>query len=280
MIDIGKIFNECETALVDAMEMLYQDRPDYFILFLSQAEYNPLGETIDGMSPYMTDYAWDFHVNYHQRNYIIHYLNRNYKRSGFIYTEDSVDDLVTEMMIYSHIWEDVCFVKFLLRLSQLIDGKDYVWKTDVEYHTDLYETIKDKIITPLKTQRLQLGEIIESAYCSHVRNAFSHSMYSIDVNRREILLWGGRSNEKRWQQMISFDEFQEKFLKSIRIWNTLFHLINECRRKAAEAKLVSGIILLPEGKNMLIWAEMRKHGEICEPTFKGQVINLNGGTKR
>jgi hypothetical protein len=280
MVEIAKIFNECENALGEAMKMLSQNRRDYFLLFLSQTEYNPICENIVGICSYMTDYTWDFHINYHQRNYIVHYLNRNYKRPGFTYTEESIDDLVTEMMIYSHIWEDVCFLKFLLRLSQLIDGKDYVWVTDLEYHTELYETIKDKIIAPLKEKQLQLGEIVESAYSSNVRNAFSHSMYSIDVDRREILLWGGRSKERRWKQVMSFDEFQEKFLKSIRIWNTLFYLINECRRTAAEDKLVSGMILVTEGKNMQIWAEMRKYGNKYEPCFKGRVINLKDDVSR
>lgn len=280
MVEIAKIFNECENALGEAMKMLYQNRHDYFLLFLSQAEYNPICENIVGMSSYMTDYTWDFHVNYHQRNYIVHYLNRNYKRPGFTYTEESIDDLVTEMMIYSHIWEDVCFLKFLLRLSQLIDGKDYVWVTDLEYHTELYETIRDEIIAPLKNQHLHLGDVVESAFSSNVRNAFSHSMYSIDADRREILLWGGRSKGRSWKQVMPFDEFQEKFLKTIRIWNFLFYLINECRRKAAEDKLVSGMILVTEGKNMQIWAEMRKYGNKYEPCFKGRVINLNDDVSR
>lgn len=275
MVEIGKIFNECETALGEAMKMLYQNRPDYFLLFLSQAEYNPVFKNIEGVSSYMTDYTWDFHVNYHQRNYIVHYLNRNYKKPGFTYSEEGIDDLVTEMMIYSHIWEDVCFLKFLLRLSQLIDGKDYVWVTDLEYHTELYETIRDEIIVPLKNQHLHLGDVVESAFSSNVRNAFSHSMYSIDVDRREISLWGGRSKERRWKQVMSFDEFQEKFLKTIRIWNFLFHLIDECRKNAAKDKLVSGVIPVADGKNMQIWAEMVKRGEKLEPCFRGQVININ-----
>ena len=279
MIEIGKIFNECETALGEALEMLYQNRLDYFLLFLSQAEYNPLCENIDGVSSYLTDYTWDFHVNYHQRSCIIRYLNRNYKRTGFTYSEDSIDDLVTEMMIYSHIWEDVCFLKFLLRLSQLIDGKGYVWETDLEYHTELYEKIRNEIIVPLKNQRLRLGDIIEFAYSSNVRNAFSHSMYSIDVDKGEILLWGGRSKEKSWRQVMTFDEFQEKFLTSIRIWNTLFYLINKCRRRAAEDNLVSGMIPVAEGKHMQIRVEERQRGDKYEPCFRGYVVNLNDGNK-
>ena len=273
MTEIGKIFNECDTALGETMAMLFHNRPDYFLLFLSQAEYNPAFENIDGVSSYMTDYAWDFHVNHYQRNYIVHYLNRNYKEPGFTYSEDCIDDLVTEMMIYSHIWEDVCFLKFSLRLAQLVDGNDYVWETDLEYHTELYETIKEQIICPLKRQNLQLGNLIESAYSSNIRNAFSHSMYSLDVNRREISLWGGRSKDRGWRQRMTFDEFQEKFLKSIRIWNTLFHLIDDCRKSAAMDKLISGMIPVAEAKNMQIWAEMRMRGNTLEPCFRGQVIN-------
>ena len=279
MIEINKIFDECETALSEAMSILYHNRPDYFLLFLSQAEYNPMLGNIEGVSSYMTDYTWDFHVNYYQRNYIVNYLNRNYKRSGFTYSAETVDDLVTELMIYSHIWEDVCFLKFLLRLSQLLEGNDYVWETDLEYHTELYETIKNQIIIPLKHQKLLLGDVIESAFSSNIRNAFSHSMYSLDIDRREISLWGGRSKEKNWKQIITFDEFQEKFLKSIRIWNSLLHLINECRISAAKVKLFSNFIPLADGKKMQIWAEMKMRGTSLEPCFRGQVININKDNK-
>ena len=280
MTEIGKIFNECDTALGETMAMLFHNRPDYFLLFLSQAEYNPAIKNIEGISSYMTDYSWDFHVNHHQRNYTVNYLNRNYKKPGFSYSEESIDDLVTELMIYSHVWEDVCFLKFLLRLAQLIDGKDYVWVTDLEYHTELYETIRDEIIAPLKKQHLHLGDIIESAYSSNVRNAFSHSMYSICIDSREILLWGGRSKEKSWRQKITFDEFQENFLKTIRIWNMLFHLIAKCRESAAKDKWISSMIPIEEGKkNMQIWAEMKKRGESFEPCFRGQVINVKADNK-
>lgn len=272
MVDIGKIFNECENALGDAMRTLYEDRPDYFLLFLSQGEYNHLCKNIEGLSPYMTDYTWDFQINTHQRNCIVHYLNRNYRKPGFSYSEDNIDDLITEMMLYSHIWEDICFLKFLLRLSLLIDGQDYLWITDLEYHTDLYETIQDQIIAPLKKKGLHLGELIASSYSSNIRNSFSHSMYSIDVNRRMISLWGGRTKDKSWNQDLTFEEFQEKFLKSVRIWNTLFHLIDECRRNAALGQSTSGLIPLESEKVLQIWAEMRKRGDVLEPCFRGKVF--------
>ena len=76
-----------------------------------------------------------------------------------------------------------------------------------------------------------------------------------------------------------FEEFQEKFLKTIRIWNYLFHLIDECRKNAAKDKLVSGMIPVEDGKNMQICAEMIKRGEKYEPCFRGQVINIKSSLK-
>ena len=40
MVDIGKIFFDCENAIGMAMKMLYENRPNHLILFLSQGEYN------------------------------------------------------------------------------------------------------------------------------------------------------------------------------------------------------------------------------------------------
>ena len=65
----------------------------------------------------------------------------------------------------------------------------------------------------------------------------------------------------------------------MRIWNTLFYLINECRRRAAEDNLVSGMIPVAEGKHMQIWVEERQRGDKYEPCFRGYVVNLNDRNK-
>ena len=274
-VDIGQIFNDCENAIVEALTMLYKNRPDYLILFLSQGEYNPLCEKIEGVSSYCTDYTMNFHENHYQRDYIIHYLNRNYKRPGYTYTEETIDDLITEMMIYSIIWEDVGYLKFLLRLAQLVDEKDYIWDTGLEYHNYLHTVITEQIISPLKNQRLALGDLIQSAYSSDIRNAFAHSMYTIYPDSRKIELWLGRDEKGRRREWMTFDEFQEKFLLTIRIWNYLFHMVEECRKSVATDKVKTGLIPLPDGKVMEIWAEMMTRGDKLMPSFRGKVYRIN-----
>ena len=255
MVKIGEIFQKCEVALGDAMRKLWAERPDYFLVYLARGEYNSLSKGIAGISPYMTDYTLDLYNIHYQQLYIIQYLNRNYKREGFDYqNKEDVNDLITEMLIYSHIWEDVGYLKLLIRLAELLDGKDYDWSTDIEYHTELYETIHKRVIDPLQNQKLALGDMVESAYSSHIRNAFAHSMYSIYYESRTIEIWGGRSEDKSWRERILFEDFQEKFIKTIRIWNW---------------------IPLPDGKYLQLKAVMLQRGDRMEPSFRGDVAKIN-----
>lgn len=275
MVKIGEIFQECEEALGDAMRTLNEKRPDYFLLYLARGEYNPLMEGIAGVSPHTTDYTLDLHNIHYQQRYIIRYLDRNYKREGFNYqNEEDVNDLITEMLIYSHIWEDVGYLKLLIRLAELLDGKDYDWSTDLEYHSELYETIHRRIIEPLKNQKMALGDLIEQAYSSHIRNAFAHSMYSIYYESRTIEIWGGRSKDKSWRERISFEDFQVKFLKTIRIWNQLYHWHHECRKAAAVDNMYTNWIPLPDGKCLQLHAEMLQRGDSLEPSFRGVVAKI------
>lgn len=275
MVKIGEIFQECEVALGDAMRTMNAKRPDNFLLYLARGEYNAWMKGISGVSPYLTDYTMDLHNIHYQQRYIIQYLERNYKHEGFDYrNEEDVNDLITEMLIYSHIWEDVGYLKLLIRLAEMLDGKDYDWSTDLEYHSELYETIHKRVIEPLKNQQMALGDLIEQAYSSHIRNAFAHSMYSIYYESRIIEIWGGRSEDKSWRERIPFEVFQEKFLKTIRIWNQLYHWHEECRKAAAIDKICTNWIPLPDGKCLQLHAEMLQRGDRFEPCFRGVVAKV------
>ena len=267
----SEIFNECDNAVGVALNTLYKRRPDYFLLLLARGEYNAALGKIKDAAPYLLDFNKDLYDNHYQQEFIIHYINRNYKRDGFEYAEESdMDDLITEMMIYSHIWEDVGFLKLLLRMAEMLDGKEYRWITDLEYHNELYTTIQNKVVKPLIRQNLALGDLIKSAYSSHIRDAFAHSMYSIDFENQKIRMWGGRKEAKKWGNVLTFEEFQIKFLKTIRIWNQMYHLCDECLKLAANENL-TGEIHLSKSKKMFIRAEWIKRGEIFDPYFRGVV---------
>lgn len=267
----GEIFHACDNAVCVALNTLRTKRPNHFLLLLARGEYNAAIGKIENVAPYVLDFNKDLYDNHYQQEFILHYLNRNYKRDGFDYAEElNVDDLITEMMIYSHIWEDVGFLKLLMRLAEMLDGKDYIWITDIEYHNELYATIQNKVIKPLVRQNFILGDLIKTAYSSHIRDAFAHSMYSIDFEARKIRMWGGRNEKKKWGNVLAFDEFQLKFFKTIRIWNQMYHLCDECRKLAANENL-TGEIQLSKSQKMSIRAEWIKRGKFFEPYFRGVV---------
>lgn len=271
---IISIFQECEIALKEAIRILYENRPNYFLLFLSRAEYFPQGEHITGFSPYLIDYIPDMYNNFYQRKYVVDYLRRNYSKEGFSYQgEKDVNDLITEMLIYSHIWEDVGFLKLLLRLSELLDQKDYAWSIEeIDYHNNLSKIVNERIIQSLRNQELKLYKMIEKAYSNHIRDAFAHSMYSIDFENRRMHIWGGRTIEKKWEETISFDAFQEKFLITIKIWNLLFGLVDDYRMCVAKEGWRCEIVL-PASKTLYLNAEIHKYRG--EASFYGIVLKTD-----
>jgi hypothetical protein len=273
------IFQDCDIAVQESIVWLYENRPNYFLLFLARGEYFPNGENVNEFTPYLLDYMPDLYNNHYQRKFIVDYLQRNYSKEGFAYQEEKdINDLITEMLIYSHIWEDVGFLKLLVRLAELIDARDYAWSIDnIDYHNKLYEVINERIITSLKNQNLILSKIIEAAHCRHIRDAFAHSMYSIDFEKRVIQIWGGRTATNKWSDTISFDVFQEKFLKTIKTWNQLYYLIDQCRYCAAKDHL-DAEIPLPNAKKLYIYATMKDRGESQEPGFFGSVYNEDVST--
>lgn len=268
---ITSIFQECEVALKEAIKMLYENNQNYFLLFLSRSEYFPQNENVSGWAPYLVDYIPDMYNNIYQRKFVVDYLQRNYSHEGFSYQEEKdMNDLIIELLIYSHIWEDVGFLKLLLRLSELLDQKDYAWSIeDIDYHNNLYKVIKKRIIQSLKNQKLKLYEIIETAYSTHIRDAFAHSMYSINFENRYIRIWGGRTVEKRWEETISFDAFQEKFLITIKIWNLLFLLVDECRLCVARDRWQCKIVL---STSKVLYLNAKIHEYRGEPSFYGEIL--------
>lgn len=276
MEDKGKfreIFSQCDTAINDAMLLLCQERFDHFLLFLSRGEIIPnLGE----VSKYVFDYLPDLRANFYQREFCVRYLRKNYSHDGFNYNkEEDVYELITEMLIYSHIWEDVGFLKILLRLSTLLIGNEYLWTTEkIEKHEEYYTIITNQIIKPLKRKKLKLGELLKCAYSSNIRNSFAHSMYEINSYSRNITIWGSRPKEYRYS--ITFDEFQKKFLYTIRIWNQLFQQFDKFREIAAENEMQSSIVKLPNDDGYLyLHAEMKEKLGKHESSIRGFIARVN-----
>lgn len=269
MKDLHNLFEQSDNAIAEAFLQLCKERVDYFLLFLSRGEEIPY---LEGVHKYVFDYIPDLRTNFFQREYCRRYLSKNYSQDGFDYDQaDDVYDLITEMLVYSHIWEDVGFLKMLLRLASLLIGKEYPWKNeDIEKHRKYHTLITKNIIEPLNSKKLKLGNLLQIAYCSQIRNSFAHSMYEIHYDSRKVTIWGDIPEEYKYD--ITFEDFQKRFLYTVRIWNQLFKQFDQYRENAAQNNMQTSSILLPEGGgNLFIHAEMIKRGDDLEAGFKGYV---------
>ena len=133
--------------------------------------------------------------------------------------------------------------------------------------------MKEEVITPLKDKGLKLGEIIESSYSSHIRNSFAHSLFDIDLHSQKIQL---RSKHiKNYEDSIlTFDEFQDKFLHSIFLCYCLTNTIENYRLEAAKANTaIIDAFLAPNGRKMQLFGEVIESNGKLFPRFSGSFIN-------
>lgn len=268
---IKKIYDECEIAVLNALTNLMAKDENSFLLLLSRAELVLQNDKLESVTDILLDYRWDLKTYQYQYNFITRYLKRNYSIEGFSYsTEVDVDDLILEMLIYSQIWEDIGFLKILMRLSQLLDSNEYLWETQLESHEKIYKKITEQIITPLRNQGLKLAELVDRSYCSQLRNSFAHTMYSIEFNKHEILIWGTRP--KPYMYHITFEDFQQKFLYTAIMWNHLFKYFEQFRNTAATEQMYTNWIQLPDDFGYLqLKAKFIDRGDWIEPGFEGYV---------
>ena len=95
-------------------------------------------------------------------------------------------------------------------------------------------------------------------------------MYEIHYESRKVTIWGDIPEEYKYD--ITFEDFQKRFLYTVRIWNQLFKQFDLYREIAAKNNMQTSSILLSEGGgNLFIHAEMIKRGDDLETGFKGYV---------
>lgn len=273
MKDLHILFEQSDNAIAEAFLQLCKERVDYFLLFLSRGEEIPY---LEGVHKYVFDYIPDLRTNFFQREYCRRYLSKNYSQDGFDYDQaDDVYDLITEMLVYSHIWEDVGFLKMLLRLASLLIDKEYPWKNeDIEKHRKYHTLITKNIIEPLNSKKLKLGNLLQIAYCSQIRNSFAHSMYEIHYDSRKVTIWGDIPEEYKYD--ITFEDFQKRFLYTVRIWNQLFQQFDKFREIAAENEMQSSIVKLSNDDGYLyLHAEMKEKLGKHESSIRGFIARVN-----
>lgn len=265
------------SRVVDAlMFRLYHKSYNDFILLIARGQIIPGLERVSpSHSNYSLDYMLDEHYDETREKYYVEYLNSKYKKDGFDYrTDDGFFCLNIELMIYCHIWESSLFLKSLKHITDLLTGQEYDWGLELP-DMKIKPFIKDSIIKPLVDIEDEFGQLLKKAYSPNLRNSFAHSLYHIDMECRKIYLYIKRPDEEDCVgRVITFEEFQEKFLYSISLCYLLRLSINHQRDMAANSHggAITKAFKVPSGRMMQIFADYKEIKGKRHPVFSGVLI--------
>ena len=273
---LKEIQMEVSSVVDDLMLRLYHKSYNDYILFIVRGQIIPGLERVSSShSNYSIDYSIDEFYDETREKFYIEYLNSKYTREGFDYSaEDGFFCLNLELMIYCHIWESSLFLKSLRHIADLLTNKEYDWKLELP-DMNIKSFIKDSIINPLVNVGDELGLLLKKAYSPNLRNSFAHSLFQIDMEQRKIYLFCKRfDKDDGVGKVVSFDEFQERFLYSITLCYNLRKSINAQRENAAQAhgKAITEAFKLPSGRMMQIFADYRKIKGKKYPEFSAFLI--------
>lgn len=260
---LKEIVNETEIAIDAAYKKMYEQYYIPFVLLIGRADVMP-GLNSHCGTDCVIDYQLDRYYDETREGFYLRYLNRNYNKEGFHYEGDNgIDDLSIEMMIYDHLWDSLYFLKSLVRIASILSGSGYIWKPEIP-ENGKWRFVNDKVIKPLKDNGVALGNIVEKAYDSDIRNSFAHALYNVNVENRTISL-----RPKRGIKNISFEEFQEKFLYSVILMNRLQNAQEGNHDRACNMnRIITETFDTPDGVNVKVIAEIINRGDSSFPVFR------------
>ena len=261
---LKELSSEVVDAIDEAINALSQKDYNAFILFIGRADVDSHVKQITG-TECVIDYQLDRYHDETREAFYVRYMNRNYCKDGFDYSGYSgIDDLSIEMMIYTHLWDSMYFLKSIYRIAFALSGNGYAWNAKIPEHGK-YSFLKNKVIAPLLTGGFKLGEVLEKGYKSSIRNAFAHALYTVDVSSRKIYLRPTSSPH----ETLTFEEFQRCFLYSTLLMNRLQNCLERNHDAAARHNTaLTNAFLTPDGVKVQIMAEMREVGGKEYPKYK------------
>lgn len=260
---IKEIIPEVTAVIEKSFKTIADEDYTSYILYIGRADIIPGLKKVRG-TDCVIDYQLDRYYDETREAFYVHYLTRNYSKSGFCYDgESGIDDLSIEMMIYCHLWDSVYFLKSLYRLVAVLDGKGYQWNPDIP-ENGKYNFIKEKIISPLQAKNIELGDLVAKAYDSNIRNAFAHSLYNVDVGSKKIY-----TRTRQGRRTYTFDEFQKLFLYSVILMYKLKRCLefNHYEAGSMNAALTE-VFLTPDGVKVQVYGEMTVRAGKSYPEFK------------
>lgn len=252
----------------EAFNEMYKKDYTSYILFIGRAAVIPGLKKIKG-TDCVVDYMLDTYNDKTRTDFYLRYLRRNYSKDGFAYEgERGLDDIHIELMIYAHLWDSSYYLKALLRIAAIVSGEGYLWDPQVNWWRK-EKKMKEYIIGPLKNAGLSLGDFIDQCYDSRIRNAFAHSQYSINYDRRSITVRADDGNIN-----LTFDEFQNLFLRSVILMNKMENALEANHDAAAKTRgPLTEVFQTPDGLSVRIHGGIVRRGSQLFPEFS--IVKIN-----
>ena len=254
---------EITQTLDEAFQIMGSKFNKEFILFIGRADVVPGLKQYTG-TDCVVDYQGDTVHDETRTRFYLRYLNRNYKRDGFAYEgESGFDDLNIELMIYCHIWDSSYFIKALYRLASIVSGDGYVWNAEIHWRKKEQFIVK-RIIEPFKAAGLKIGSLLEECYDAGLRNAFAHSLYTIESDQRKIYI-----RPEKGYKTYTFEEFQILFLKTTLLMNLMENMLETNHNEAAKKEsALTEAFMTPDDVKVQVYGCMQKRGDSIRPEFK------------
>lgn len=246
----------------EAFNEMYKKDYTSYILFIGRAAVIPGLKRITG-TDCVVDYMLDTYYDKTRTDFYLRYLRRNYSKDGFAYDgERGLDDIHIELMIYAHLWDSSDYLKALVRIAEIVSGNGYLWDPQVNWRKK-EKKMRECIIAPLKNAGLALGDFIDQCYDSRIRNAFAHSQYSINYDKRVITVRADDGNIN-----LTFDEFQNLFLRSVILMNKMENALEMNHDTAAKTgTALTEVFKTPDGLSVRVYGRMVPRGKILSPEF-------------
>lgn len=224
---------EVENALNKALDKVKEVSLGNYILFIGNGEYMDSIKDNPKLSPYTIDDRTWFYKDETRLIFLSQFMRAFYSfPEGVTEVTDDSFRINLEFMVYSHIWESTSFLDKMSRLAHLANGEDYNWNVKIP-EMGKHDFIRNDIKALLNKQTLDLETIIIKSFHSQLRNAFAHSQYGIDIDKKCIYLanYKGASWELK---EISTDDWSERFAYGIWLSFLLLKVVVERRKSLIE----------------------------------------------
>lgn len=234
--EFASIDKEVREAIEQTLENLRANRPDNYVLFLADGEYNKQYDHPDiSFSPFVIDNRMDKYKDESRLQFLSEFLNTFYL---FPSTQEATDDnqqrMHMELMIYTHIWESKPFLKKLYRLAHLSIGEEYTWDVTIP-EMGKHNFIRNDIRKTFDDIHSPLAGVIRKGFHTSLRNAFAHSQYAFDTMNGNRRIWLDNENPEGWELTeISFDDWSKRFVYSALLSYYLLDLTHKSRTALTE----------------------------------------------